>query len=378
MGLKMFIIKSDGGQWETRYEPFSPNQSSVKVGGVDYEVSPMDRSKIPQGAGVAVGDTKIASTHVTKDPTTGQVTTSTTTPQITGATGRGGDAGKTSTGSKGGTTAPAPRSPKANIPMATDSGAFKSKDPNIPLDSEGHIANGTDVEVAPGLKATPQVIEAANQLIDDRDVDKIPAKVRELGATLARKTGWYQGKFTPKEMTALDEPIAFIDKFLNGDKELGTGSSLKVLDGNWASRGRLISRMAGSSDHQGPAGIVLSAGASKLSSPLEDQFLRDYNQLAQVISGLRKITSPGNNSTEQATQRLLTDLPNPKTTHNSEDARQRLYLLQEEIAIAKRTGNWDHLLKGKGTNLPRPPSAGDTSKAPDPEAKAAPRKIVIN
>lgn len=84
------------GKWETVYTPFSPSQSTITVGNEVYAVSPMDKSKLSQGAGVDLGQ------HITPKAGTHEVPMigpdgkpvavpmhSTSTPSTPGAKGRG-------------------------------------------------------------------------------------------------------------------------------------------------------------------------------------------------------------------------------------------------------------------------------------------------
>lgn len=116
MGLYGMVVRNDDGKWETVYTPFSPNQRTVTVGNESYAVSPMDISKLPQGAGADIGQHNVprTSTHeiVTVGPG-GQLQTdhltSTSTPSTPGIRGRGA--------ASQGTAAP------AGAPGATGAGA---------------------------------------------------------------------------------------------------------------------------------------------------------------------------------------------------------------------------------------------------------------
>jgi hypothetical protein len=58
------------------------------------------------------------------------------------------------------------------------------------------------------------VVEAANQLLDGQDLNKLPQKVREPAARMARQYGWEQGKFTPREQSQLRTASTFINEAL--------------------------------------------------------------------------------------------------------------------------------------------------------------------
>jgi hypothetical protein len=69
MGLKgMQIWNEDKDKYEIRWEPWSPNQATVTVGNEVFAVSPMDKSKLPAGAGVALGVHNVPTTTVRTEP----------------------------------------------------------------------------------------------------------------------------------------------------------------------------------------------------------------------------------------------------------------------------------------------------------------------
>jgi hypothetical protein len=89
------------GQWETVYEPISPNQRTVTVENHTYAVNPMDISKMTTGVGADLGEhnTPRTGTHdvITMTPSGPQVNTLSTTSQQAspGIAGRGDASGKT-------------------------------------------------------------------------------------------------------------------------------------------------------------------------------------------------------------------------------------------------------------------------------------------
>lgn len=344
MGLKGFVMKDDNNEWVTRYEPFSPNQATVTAGNETFVVSPMDKSKVPQGAGVDLGQHITSSTTATLDPVTNQTTISKRTPATPGLTpganSRLPAAPRASATPMAAAAAPSSAPSPAKSPASTQGPQASLP----PLDSAGHIPSTLPA-------SSPQIIEGANQLLDGTDKDKLPAKTRELSAALARKYDWSQGKFTPKESTALEETSTFIDRFANLP-------ALKVLD-SLGSKTKLITVLEGA-HRQGLIAGMITGGVSHTMNRDEQDFVDMYNQVVQTISGLRQITSPGR-QTEAAIQRLLADLPNPKTTANSAEALRKLDLIREEIAIARKTRSWDHLLS-KDAKGPAAASATSAAK----------------
>lgn len=200
---------------------------------------------------------------------------------------------------------------------------------------------------------TPQVIEGANQLLDGKDVKDLPAKTKELSASLARKYGWEQGKFTPREQGALRNATQFIDDML------ADPATLAVLD-SATSRLKLNQVMAGTNKQQGMIGGALSTLAAGNMSDAEAKFQRQFNIIAQTIAGIAPaVRGSGSRTTEAAIQRLLTDMPNPKTVQGSKDATQRLQLLKKEIQRALVKGKFTDVEQAteKAGGLTKPPSA---------------------
>jgi hypothetical protein len=328
------------------YEPFSPNSKVLTVGNETFAVSPMDVESLKDGAGTDLGQKNVGTTSRTTDPTTGQTTTSTHTPSTTGVSGRGAQP----------SVAPVR---KGALPAPPKSGAAPAKkDADVTLDEQGHIA--------PSVVAPPQVVEGANQLLDGTDKDKLPAKTRELSAALARKAGWEQGKFTPKEQVLLKESTTFLKQALDDP-------SLKVLDDTMSSL-KLEQVLAGA-DKQGFIGSVGSTLAAKNMTNDEAAFVRMYNQLVGTISGLGQLVRTGR-ITEASINRLKAELPNPKTTQGSADAKRRIKRLLKEVDVAMEKGTFEGTGKAASNKLSAPPAkASDTPSGIDKEiidaAKAA-------
>jgi hypothetical protein len=192
------------------------------------------------------------------------------------------------------------------------------------LDAQGHI---------PPLKGVPPaVIETANELLDDKDMDKIKyAKLIPVAAALARKYGWEQGKFTPKEQVMLRETSSFLQRAMRDD-------SMKVLDEGTLSRLKLA-QLIQNPDKEGFIGRSAQTLIAAGMSPSQVKFIQTYNQLVGTISGLSQLVRSGR-ATEATIERLKAELPNPITTKNSADAQQRLQRLMDEINLAMRKGSF--------------------------------------
>jgi hypothetical protein len=219
-----------------------------------------------------------------------------------------------------------------------------------PLDAEGHIP--------PTLGINENAREVANQLIDGtKDATKLTAKEMP-GAVLARKSGWFQGKFTPKEENSLRVAKQFLTDALNNP-------ALTALDaGSW-DRMKMSSVINANPAKEGlPAQAVTTLASGNL-TPQQAEFGRMYNQLLQVAAPIRQIVASGK-GTEAMMERLNREMPNPATTQSSADARARLQRLLDEIDRGLQKGKFEELdSKGAATKangrppaVPGPPAAG--------------------
>src|SRR5215831_311751 len=299
----------------------------------------------------------------TTDPVTGLTTVSHRKPILGGQVGAGGGVQK---GAPGKATAPTPVGPATSpsppavltssglSPAPARAGARRSsagplaaqKPPQTPprsaaaagvpsaalapalaargLDAQGHI---------PPLKGVPPaVVETANELLDDKDMDKIKyAKLIPVAAALARKYGWEQGKFTPKEQVMLRETSTFLQRAM-------TDGSMAVLDEGTVSRLKLM-QLIQNPDKEGMLGRGAQTIFAQGMTPSQVKFVQTYNQLVGTISGLSQLVRSGR-ATEATIERLKAELPNPITTKNSADAMQRLQRLMDEINVAMRKGSF--------------------------------------
>lgn len=195
----------------------------------------------------------------------------------------------------------------------------------LPLDATGHIPANAPYNAS--------LIGAANQLIDGMDIAKltIPQKAKEAASNLARTYGWGgQGMFTPREALQLKEGASFLSMMANSP-------TLKVLDNGFFSN---IPMTGSSSDpaKEGFFGKLLTNAAARNQTPEQQKFMDLYRQLDAMAIGLRALVQTGR-GTQKQTDLLISELPNPYNTPNSEDAKRRLALVQKELEIASKTGH---------------------------------------
>jgi hypothetical protein len=231
--------------------------------------------------------------------------------------------------------APTPTAPKP-VPVPAPMGAPNSpkqardniaavaqgRQPVAQLDQNGHIP------IRPGMNA--QVAEAANQLLDGLDLDKLhPDKVRVPAAEMARQYGWAgQGAITPKEKILVNEAAAKL-------QQLYDSPALAVLDRGAVSRMKIAQAMK-SSEKQGLFGTGMTALAASNLDNQEQEFLRLFNAAAGVISGLTPLTR-GGRPTESSIHRLMSELPHVLQSASSSDAKMRIQQLLQEIKVAEQT-----------------------------------------
>jgi hypothetical protein len=206
------------------------------------------------------------------------------------------------------------------------------------LDADGHIPTTRG--------GNSQLIELANELLDGRDLKDIqPAKAKPLAAELARKYGWEQGKFTPKEQIALRESTTFL-------KDAANNPALKALDDDVFQK-MIIGASMKDPDKEGLTGTLFSVAAGANLTPQQQEFRRMYQQLVGTIAGLTQLVRPGSRATEASINRLKQELPNILTS-SSIDAKKRLERLEREITIAMQRGTFE----GLGDETKTPAAAG--------------------
>lgn len=191
------------------------------------------------------------------------------------------------------------------------------------LDANGHI---------PASAGNPQLVQAANSILDGMDVDKLPIPQRDRAAAmaLASEYGYKgQGLFTPREVLQLKEGATVIQKMLDS-------SSLAVLDKGTIANLPMLGQSADPSKAN-LFGRLATSLASKAASPQQQEFLRYWRQLDALAIGLRGLVQTGR-ATQAQVERLIAELPNPYNTTSSEDAKNRLRLVQNELKVAADTG----------------------------------------
>jgi len=306
--------------------------SSDPITGVEYS----RQLDAPPQRGLIESDTD------TTDPLTGLTTHTHRKPLIGGTTpGKGAPAAPVASPARPQSplallTTPPPGQPRlagkhaGAGPLARRSGGTATAKPSagaaapLPLDAEGHIPVGTLLN--------PTVREAANELLDGQDKLKIqPSKLADVAASVARRYGWEQGKFTPREQVMLRETSTFIQRAMSDD-------SMKALDEGGMSRLRL-QQIAQNPDKEGFIGRVATLAASSGMSDSQKKFLQTYNQLVGTISGMAQLVRSGR-ATEATIERLKAELPNPTNTRDSKDAHERLQRLTDEINVAMKKGTF--------------------------------------
>lgn len=195
-------------------------------------------------------------------------------------------------------------------------------------------------EIPATAGGNPQLREGANQLLDGQDISKLkmPTKDVMAAAELARKYGWSQGKFTPKEQVMLRESTTFLKTALD-DK------ALKALDGDFTQRMKMA-QVAKNPDKEGMLGRGLSVVAAQNLTEDQKNFIQIYNQLVGTISGLAQLVRSGR-ATEATIERLKAELPNPVSTKDSKDARERIQRILKEVDVAMQKGTFTGQDSGK-------------------------------
>lgn len=240
------------------------------------------------------------------------------------------------------------RSSASARPARVESASSQSDNPYAEW---GLAPDGT---IPMGAGGNEQVRELAQQLLDGADKDKLPIKGRVLAGELARKYGWSQGKFTPKEQVMLREATTFLKQAMDDD-------SLKALDEGFFSRMK-TSQSALTPDKEGYIGRGLSTLSSQHLSEREADFIETYNQLVGTISGLAQLVRSGR-ATEATIDRLKAELPNPVTTKDSKHAKARLQRLLNEVNVAMEKGTFVGTEKKASGMTPPPAKSSAASKS---------------
>jgi hypothetical protein len=317
-------------------------------------------------AGTPLGAQNVDTTTKTTDPISGQTTVAkktygkgSTPAAVTPGAPTTAAPGVPTTTTPGAAAVPTPATkvsgqkptgpPTATAAPAATASQLNSKEP--PLDVEGHILQDWK-------GASPQVIEMANQLIDGVDIKELRggAKYMPLAESLARRTGWKRGMFSPRELNMVKEAAGFID-------DLDKSPSLKVLDNkNWLNRGQM-SQVLVDPEKQGMVGRGLSIISATGMSKDQAEYIDLYNQAAQAVAGMGQLVRAGR-MTQAMFNRLRLDLPNPATTRDAADGKRKLALLKKEIAIAiSHQGDMD-IVESGGRSKKQTPPPGESKAAP--------------
>lgn len=255
----------------------------------------------------------------------------------------------------------APSRKAARMPVSSAAPNPASAVPIRKLDEEGNIPYDPNVPTV--------VLEAARQLIDGQDVNKIKGKnVANMAGDYARQFGWSQGKFTPREQNQMDEAKYFLTQLRN-DPSLGVLDSFgdrvhlaAVPHGTKANSGNLLSN-------------VLGVGAAMTESDLQSQYQSNIDQANNIAGGIGQLTRSGR-QTEAGLNRVRDEMPNVLRAKNRADAERRIDNLLKEIEIAERKYGVPAFQKPHeaktspggpvSKNAPKsPPPSGATLKAPD-------------
>lgn len=354
------------------------NSKTMKVGNEVYNIPAI--GPITADNSTALGVANPGSSSISKDQY-GNVTTSARTPNTPGATLPPANP-VIAPGSiptlqrRSEATATPSNNPGARSPGTKPAGgAVKSKPisaaaPSIPLsnlpplDENGHIPDGV---------GNPQVRQFANDLLDSKDVKDIPAKARAAAEAMARPYGWEQGKFTPKELSQIQQSSALLSRMVSDPKDDPQSLSPivdKVFSENSLKRGLISARIHGTGPKTPTEGATQALQNSIALSSDDIQFIQLYKQMIGRIQGLSQLTRGSNRQSEQAVQRMISELPDPVMVSTPAEARNAFALVQNELDIALQKKEW-----GGGGGKPAPRS----SKAPSaPSAQSKPEVWVRN
>ena len=247
-------------------------------------------------------------------------------------------------GAPGGVSAPTP----APNPQTAQGGGAAPPQPGTGntgpyrgLDENGNI---------PATAGVPfQIRQAAEDILNGRDVSKMPNRVRLVAESVAKKYGWKgQGSLTPAQQMQITQ----VDNALTA---LSDQKNLALFDDPTS-----ILMGGVNLDPKGEGGLqgVTSAIERKLIPQQYATYLNELTRLRGVITGIRSFT--GANNSNATADRLLAELPTFSNTKNSRDAFDKLYRLRQEVSIIKHLG---YFLDD---------AQADAIKGPPPESKAAP------
>lgn len=209
-----------------------------------------------------------------------------------------------------------PNAPQSGLVQGTTSGV-----PNIPLPPGSRIL---------GLKPPPASKKNTGELKPE-----MQAGLRVLHTSL----------FGSPSMPGLESTVGVLDSEISAAKLIFAGVGTNPNPNEWK-----VSKL-------------VERGFYKMMTPAEKNYVYQLNRAVSAINGLRSITGLPR-STQQLMDRYVLELPNPKTTPSSKDARYQLQLIEREIQAAMQdvlnpgTG-------GSGTDLgiPTPVAPAQTQPA---------------
>lgn len=239
---------------------------------------------------------------------------------------------------------PVPQKQPAPRTTSTKKGASTTQpDAQAQLDANGHIPEGT---------ANPQLIQAANQLLDGMDLGKLqlPQRDKQAAAELASKYGWRQGAFTPRELSLVEESRSLIRQIKSDPKAFES-----VYKANPLKRG-LIAHLISTKGAESFMGAMAKAVSSAALSQDDVNFIQTYRQLLGRIQGIAQLTRGSGRPTEAAIQRMIGELPDPMIVQSPEQARHSFELIEDEI---------DTALKAVKTKAPAPKTKPQSSDPVD-------------
>ena len=237
-----------------------------------------------------------------------------------------------------------------------------------PLDEDGHI---------PDSVGNPHVRQFANDLLDNRDTDKIPANARAAAEQMARQYGWEQGKFTPKELGQIQQSQALLQR-MTSDPTKDPQSLAPIVDSVFSSntlkRGLISARIHGTGPKT-PGEGAMQAVQNDIALNSDDiAFIQLYKQMIGRIQGLAQLTRGSSRQSEQAVQRMISELPDPVLVSSPAEARNAFALVQNELDIALTKKQWGGAEKGPVSA--KAPSSPNTQTGPEVWKRDASGKLV--
>lgn len=213
----------------------------------------------------------------------------------------------------------------------------------LPLDENMHIPEWT--------KDNPNVREKANELLDGvamKDLG-LAGKDAALVEALARKYGWGQGAYLPRELKQIQNADQFLDSVLESK------AFMKALDSGFFQKWK----MAEAETDPKKEGFM-GRGAHQLAvqnlSPEQQEYVRLRQVMLGTISGLSSVVRTGR-PTEATINRLAQEIPDIMSSASSKDAIERIKNIKREIAVALKQGVPKPSLTGKLDNKAAPEGA---------------------